>query len=65
MYAIPFIPLLSVPEKANSKIEFEALSVTYEDTNPLAPTGVAPEFAITHFAAESAVAYKLGSTEPA
>ena len=57
MYAIPFIPLLSVPENASSKIEFEALSVANEPVNPVALTGVAPEFAITHFAAESAVAY--------
>ena len=65
MYAIPLIPLLSVPENASSKIEFDALSVVNEPVNPVGPTGVAPELAITHFAAESAVAYKLGSTEPA
>ena len=57
--------LLSVPDNASSNIEFDALSVTKDATKPFAPTGEAPEFAINHFAAESAVEYKLGSTEPA
>ena len=64
MYAIPLIPLESVPEKANSKIELTALSVRYVDLKPAADDGLAVPLFITHSAADPAVANKLESAAP-